>query len=169
MKSFEHDYFLHQPISQQTLMNVRALGEFRGRQSLYSDQFPEVLETLRRVAIVQSTESSNRIEGITVPPDRLDAIVEKKSKPKNRSEQEIAGYRDVLSDIHANHNKIHLSSDLILRWHKQMFRYTTEEAGIWKKEDNAIIEVLPDQSRVIRFKPLAANATPNAMKHICEH
>jgi Fic family protein len=169
MKSFEHDYFLHQPISQQTLMNVRALGEFRGRQSLYRDQFPEVLETLRRVAIVQSTESSNRIEGITVPSDRLDAIVEKKSKPKNRSEQEIAGYRDVLSDIHANHNKIHLSSDLILRWHKQMFRYTTEEAGIWKKEDNAIIEVLPDQSRVIRFKPLAANATPNAMKHICEH
>lgn len=168
MKSFEHDYFLHQPISQQMLMNVRALGEFRGRQSLYRGQFPEVLETLRRVAIVQSTESSNRIEGITVPADRLDAIVSKKSKPKNRSEQEVAGYRDVLSEIHANHNRIHLSPDLILRWHKQLFRYTAEEAGTWKKEDNAIIEVLPDESKVIRFRALAASATPHAIQQICD-
>lgn len=168
MKSFEHDYFLHQPISQQLLMNVRALGEFRGRQSLYRNQFPEVLETLRRVAIIQSTESSNRIEGITVPADRLDAIVSKKSKPKNLSEQEVAGYRDVLSEIHTNHAKYHISSDLILRWHKQMFRYITEEAGVWKKEDNAIIEVLPDGRKVIRFRPLSASATPNAMNQICE-
>lgn len=99
MKSFEHDYYIHQPISQGLLMSVRSLGEFRGRQALYRDQFPEVLETLRRVAVVQSTESSNRIEGITVPVDRLDAIVAKKSKPKNRSEQEVAGYRDVLKEF----------------------------------------------------------------------
>jgi Fic family protein len=168
MKSFEHDYFLHQPISQQLLMNVRALGEFLGRQSLYRDQFPEVLEILRRVAIVQSTESSNRIEGITVPPDRLDAIVSKKSRPKNRSEQEVAGYRDVLSEIHANYGRFRLSPELILRWHKQMLRYTTEESGVWKKDDNAIIEILPDGRKVIRFHPLAASATPNAMNQLCE-
>lgn len=142
MKSFEHDYYIHQPISQGLLMSVRSLGEFRGRQALYRDQFPEVLETLRRVAVVQSTESSNRIEGITVPVDRLDAIVTKKSKPKNRSEQEIAGYRDVLADIHANASKLKVSTSLILQWHRQLFRYTAEEGGIWKQEENAIFEIL---------------------------
>jgi Fic family protein len=167
MKSFEHDYYLHQPISQALLMSVRALGEFRGRQVLYRDQFPEALETLRRVAIVQSTESSNRIEGITVPAERLEAIVAKKSRPKNRSEQEVAGYRDVLSEIHSNYSKHRLSPDLILRWHKQMFRFTTEEAGIWKKEDNAIIEVLPDGRKVVRYRALPADATPHAMEQLC--
>ncbi len=167
MKSFEHDYYLHQPISQALLMSVRALGEFRGRQVLYRDQFPEVLETLRRVAVVQSTESSNRIEGIIVPAERLEAIVAKKSRPKNRSEQEVAGYRDVLSGIHSNYSKHRLSPDLILRWHKQMFRFTTEEAGIWKKEDNAIIEVLPDGRKVVRYRALPADATPHAMEQLC--
>lgn len=167
MKSFEFDYFLHQSISQQLLMSVRGLGEFRGRQLLYRDQFPQVLETLKRVAIVQSTESSNRIEGITVPVERLEAIVAKKSRPKNRSEQEVAGYRDVLSEIHSNHTKFRLSPEMILRWHKQMFRYTNEEAGIWKKDDNAIIEALPDNRKVVRFRPLSAEATPNAMQQLC--
>ncbi len=168
MKSFEHDYFIHQPISQDLLMSVRSLGEFRGRQALYRDQFPEVLETLNRVAMIQSTESSNRIEGITVPPDRLEAIMAKKSKPKDRSEQEVAGYRDVLAEIHANAAKHKLSPTLILQWHKQMYRYTTEEAGVWKKENNAIIEVLPDGRKVMRFRPLSAEVTPAAMEGLCE-
>lgn len=168
MKSFEHDYFIHQPITQGLLMAVRSLGEFRGRQALYRDQFPEVLETLRHVAMVQSTESSNRIEGITVARDRLEAIVAKKSKPKDRSEQEVAGYRDVLAEIHATALKHRLSPSLILQWHKQMYRYTTEEAGIWKKEDNAIIEILPDGRKVLRFRPLSAEATPKAMERLCD-
>ena len=168
MKSFEHEYFMHQPISQSLLMNVRILGEFRGRQSLYRDQFPEILETLRRVAVIQSTESSNRIEGVTVASGRLEAIVVKKSRPKNRSEQEVAGYRDVLADIHANALKHQLSPLLILRWHKQMYRYTTEAAGVWKKENNAIIEVLPDGRKVIRFRPITAQATPGAVDRLCK-
>ncbi len=135
-------------------MSVRALGEFRGRQTLYRDQFPEVLETVRRVAIVQSTASSNRIEGITVPVHRLEAIVARKSKPKNRSEQEVAGYRDVLSEIHANFAKHRLSPELVLRWHKQMFRYTTELAGIWKKEDNAIIGAIQRLPEEFSFSDL---------------
>jgi len=167
MKSFEHDYYIHQPISQGLLMSVRALGEFRGKQALYRDQFPEVLETLRRVAMIQSTESSNRIEGITVTPDRLEAIMAKKSKPKDRSEQEVAGYRDVLAEIHANALRHKLSPPLILQWHKQMYGFTAEEAGIWKKEDNAVIEVLPDERKVIRFRPLSAEATPAAVEQLC--
>jgi len=167
MKSFEHDYFLSHTITHSLLMTVRAIGEFRGRQGLYRDQFPEVLETLRRVAMIQSTESSNRIEGVTVAPDRLEAIMARKSKPRDRSEQEVAGYRDVLAEIHANALKHKLSPSLILQWHKQMYRYTTEEAGVWKKEDNAIIEILPDGRKVIRFRPLSAQATPHAVERLC--
>jgi len=167
MKSFEHNYFQHQAISQQLLMSVRALGEYRGRQGLFRDQFPEVLETLKKVAMVQSVESSNRIEGINVVPERLDAIVAKKTKPKGHSEQEVAGYRDVLSEIHTSAQKFRLSPDLILRWHKEMYKYTPEEAGIWKTEDNAIIEVMPDETRRVRFRPLAAAATPNTMAQLC--
>src|SRR3990170_1553945 len=98
MRSFEHGYLLEQPISQEMLMMGRTIGEYRGRQSLYQEQSPEALETLRRVAMVQSVESSNRIEGVTVAADRLEAIVAKKTTPKRRSEQEIAGYRDVLAE-----------------------------------------------------------------------
>src|SRR3989338_4961668 len=87
MRSFEHGYFLEQPISQDLLMTVRALGEHRGRQALYHEQSPELLETLRRVALVQSVESSNRIEGITVDHERLEAILAQKTKPKDRSER----------------------------------------------------------------------------------
>lgn len=167
MKSFEHDYLQHQPITQRLLMSVRALGEYRGRQGLFRDQFPEVLETLKKVAMVQSVESSNRIEGITVMPGRLEAIVAKRSKPKDHSEQEVAGYRDVLSEIHTKADKLILSPDVILRWHKDMYKYTSDEAGIWKKEDNAIIEVMADGTRRIRFRPLAAAATPNAVERLC--
>ncbi|MBI5416022.1 MAG: cell filamentation protein Fic, partial [Candidatus Omnitrophica bacterium] len=89
MRSFEYGYFLEQPISQDMLMTVRVLGEHRGRQSLYQEQSPQLLETLKRIAVVQSVESSNRIEGITVDRDRLEAILAKKTKPQDRSEKEV--------------------------------------------------------------------------------
>jgi Fic family protein len=144
-------------------MTMRSLGEFRGRQHLYADQFPEVLATLRRVAIVQSTESSNRIEGIIVAPDRIDALVLKKIKPRDRSEQEVAGYRDVLSSIHANHENIRLSTGQILEWHRSLYRFTEERGGEWKAKDNAILEVRPDGRQVVRFQPGSALATPEFM------
>ncbi len=166
MRSFEHDYLLDTPISHSLVMAVRVLGEFRGRQGLYTDQFPEVLETLRQVAMIQSTESSNRIEGITVLPDRLTDLVTKKSKPRDRSEQEVAGYRDVLASIHANHTRTRLSTELILDWHRMMYRYTGETGGHWKATDNAILEVRPDGRRVVRFKPVSAVGTPKFMDRL---
>lgn len=141
-------------------MTLRALGEYRGRQVLYAEQSPEVLETLRRVAMVQSTESSNRIEGITVAPGRVDRIVMKKTEPKDRSEREVAGYRDILADIHANFTRMTLSTDLIRGWHRKLYRYSGEPAGSWKKKDNAIIEIKPEGKQYIRFKTVSALATP---------
>lgn len=166
MKSFEHDYLFETPISHSLLMSVRTLGEFRGRQMLYAEQSPEVLETLRRVAMVQSAESSNRIEGVTVAPGRIDSLILKRTKPRDRSEQEVAGYRDVLASIHANHHGMRLSTDLILNWNRTMYHYTSEKGGKWKTKDNAILEVCPDGRQVVRFQPVSALATPKFMEHL---
>jgi len=139
VRSFEHGYLKDTPISHELLISVRGLGEFRGRQVLYSEQSPEVLETLRRVAMVQSTESSNRIEGITVAADRIEALVAKKLTPRDRSEQEVAGYRDVLATIHANYSKLRLSADLIRKWHSMMYRFTRETGRRIRESVNQLL------------------------------
>ena len=168
MKSFEHDYLLDTPISHQLLSSVRMLGEFRGRQTLYQEQSPEILETLKRASIIQSTESSNRIEGITAQPDLIEKLALDKTKPQDRSEQEIAGYRDVLNSIHVNYARMKFSPELLLNWHGSLSKYTKEKGGIWKPKDNAIIEVRSDGRPVIRFKPVAALVTPDYMKKLIE-
>ncbi|MGH7209812.1 MAG: Fic family protein [Nitrospiraceae bacterium] len=166
MRSFEHDYLLETPLSHGLLVAMRTLGEFRGRQTLYNEQSPEVLETLRRVAMVQSAESSNRIEGITVAADRIEPLVTKKIRPRDRSEQEVAGYRDVLATIHVNHQNLRLSTDLIRSWHRDMYRFTGERGGEWKGKDNAILEVLPDGRQIVRFQPVSSLATPAFMAQL---
>ncbi len=166
MRSFEHGYLLETAISHSLAMTLRGLGEFRGRQVLHSEQSPEILETLRRVAMIQSVESSNRIEGITVPAARLPGLVADKTTPRDRPEQEVAGYREVLADIHLHHSSSRLSAKLILQWHRTMYRYTGEKRGQWKTKDNAIVEVGPNGRQVIRFRPASALATPEFMKHL---
>lgn len=166
MRSFEYDYLLETPISHHLAMTLRALGEYRGRQVLYAEQSPDVLETLRKAAMIQSTESSNRIEGITVAPGRVNQIVMKKAQPKDRSEHEVAGYRDVLADIHTNFSRMRLSADLIRGWHRRLYRYTGEPGGSWKKKDNAIVEIGPEGKQYIRFKAVSALATPKFMERL---
>ena len=120
MKSFEHGYLYDTPVSHALLRTMRALGEYRGRQALYTHQFPEILETLRRAAVVQSVESSSRIEGVVVAPGRIDPLVLGRSKPRDRSEQEVAGYRDVLAEIHTRGPKLKLGGELIRNWHRTL-------------------------------------------------
>ena len=166
MRSFEHGYYLDTPVSHDLVMAVRTLGEFRGRQMLYAEQSPEVLETLKRVAMVQSAESSNRIEGITVAPGRIEGLIAKKSRPRDRSEQEVAGYRDVLAAIHVNHENTLISTQLVRNWHRMLYHYTGERGGNWKAKDNAILEVQPDGRRTVRFKPVSAVGTPKFMDRL---
>ena len=166
VKSFESGYLLETFISHKFVMAMRALGEFRGRQMLYAEQSPETLETLRRAAMIQSAESSNRIEGITVLPERLAPLVVKRTKPKDRPEQEVAGYRDVLASIHANHASLRLSTRLIKDWHRTMYRYTGEKSGAWKQKDNVIWEVRSDGRQVVRFKPASSLVTPKLMERL---
>ena len=118
------------------LRTIRLLGEHKGMEDLFRRQAPQVLETLRQVAIIQSTESSNRIEGIEAPPDRIKKLVEHKTTPKNRSEQEIAGYRDVLATIHANHSNIPFTPGIALQLHRDLYQFVAQQGGRWKMVDN---------------------------------
>ena len=168
MRSLEHGYLLEQPISQGLLMAVRTLGEYRGRQELFRKQSPEVMETLKRLAMVQSVESSNRIEGVTVAADRLEPLVAKKTAPRDRSESEVAGYRDALAEIHAKASRMRVSPDLILDLHRRMYARTQEKGGQWKQKDNAILEVRPDGRQVVRFRPVSHVAAPEFVEKLCE-
>jgi Fic family protein len=167
MKSFEFDYFLDTPLNHEILKTVRVIGEYRGRECLYKNQTPEVLESLRKAAIIQSAESSNRIEGIVVAPGRIDSLILKKSKPVDRPEQDVAGYRDVLSSIHAHPARYDLSLATICDFHRQMYRYTGEKAGHWKQKDNSIFEIRKDGKQVVRFQPVSALKTAEYMTALC--
>ena len=125
-------------------------------QNLYIKQAPGVLETLRSVAQLQSIESSNRIEGVVAPPERVQALAEQKTTPVNRSEQEIAGYRDVLATIHANAGGIVLTPGVVLQLHRDLFAYLPGSGGTWKSTNNGIVDVLADGSTQVRFSPVPA-------------
>lgn len=160
MKTFSNGYLYDTSLTHQLLITMRTIGEFRGRQRLYAVQSPEVLATLRQVAMIQSAESSNRIEGITVAAERLAPLINRKVKPHDRSEQEVAGYRDVLAEIHANHQRLTVTPTLIRDWHRKMYRFTNEPGGDWKTKDNAIIEIDGNGRQRVRFQPVSAAATP---------
>ncbi len=128
------------PISHRLLRIVREISEYKGRQDLYKSQSPQVIETLRQVAMIQSTESSNRIEGVTAPPERIRALVAQQTTAQNRSEQEIAGCRDVLGTIHATGADIPFSANIVLQLHRDLYQFLSGEGGHWKPTDHETIE-----------------------------
>ena len=146
------------------LSTIRRIGEARGRQDLFVRQFPEQLDTLRTNAIVESTESSNRIEGVVAAPGRVADLVVRRAEPRTRSEQEIAGYRDALQLIHESHADMRFAQNLVLQLHHMLYRYQPGTGGRWKSVDNQIVERGPDGTIVrVRFNPTSAVATPQAM------
>ena len=149
------------------LATLRQLGEARGRQGLFTRQMPEVLKALRKVASVESTESSNRLEGITVSHLRLEDLVLKSAEPTDRSEQEIAGYRDALQLLHESAARMAFSTSVILQIHSMLYRYLPAEGGAWKAVDNQIVE-RDETGRVVRvrFQAVPAVATPQAMQDL---
>lgn len=168
MKSFEKKYLSKLSIPHHVITIIRQLGEYKGKQDLYKKQAPEMLENLRHVAIIQSTESSNRLEGITADIERIKELVEDKTKPANRSEAEIAGYRDVLSTIHSNYEHIAFSESVILQFHRDLMKYAGKEGGRWKSASNEITELLPDGTKIIRFVPVAPHLTADYMRKLHE-
>ena len=166
MRSFAPGFLEGLVIPHRVLSTVRTIGEYRGKEDLFKKQTPQALETLRQAAMIQSTESSNRIEGIIAPRERIAALVAEKTTPRNRSEQEIAGYRDVLNTIHASFTHMEPRPNLVLQLHRDLYRFLPAEGGRWKITDNQITETRPDGTRVVRFEPVPAWATPSAIDEL---
>ncbi|MHC4560673.1 MAG: hypothetical protein ACYS80_25615, partial [Planctomycetota bacterium] len=101
---------------------LKKIGEYRGKQKLSLRQTPEILNTLQQVAIIESSEPSNRLEGVTAPHERIDALVLESTVPKNRSEMEIAGYRDALALVHGSAQHMDFTINVILQCHSMVYR-----------------------------------------------
>jgi Fic family protein len=166
--SFDDRFDSRLPYTHSLVRTIRLLGEYRGKEELYAQQMPQALETLRQAAVIQSTASSNRIEGVVAPAQRIRDLVAEKTTPRDRSEQEIAGYRDVLATIHANHEGIRLSPNVVLQLHRDLFQYTPSGGGTWKNAPNTIMEHHPDGTELVRFEPLAPHLVDEAMRQLHE-
>lgn len=157
---------LQAPAVTNLLLEIR---EHRGRQALWTVTRGDELEALREGARVQSTGASNRIEGIATTERRLGDIVVRRSAPRNRAEEEIAGYRDALSLIHEQHAHIPVTPGVILQLHRDLLAHTPlSYGGSWKDADNQIVTREPDGSSTVRFQPLPALLTPDAVAALCE-
>lgn len=167
MKSFERRFIEEQAIPIEMAGLLQTLGELKGRQDLYSRQIPQTLETLRQVAIVESTESSNRIEGVTVSPDRFKEIMIRPSQPRDRSEAEILGYRNILSQIHRDPARFDVNEETVRLFHREIYAQTGITGGLYKTRDNTIEERLPDGRWITRFVPVTARETPLYMRELC--
>lgn len=168
MRNFDYSHLKDRTWDNEILSYVAKIHEFKGKQELYFRQKPVELERLVEIAKVQSTESSNRIEGIVTTSSRLQQLVEDKTTPRNRDEKEILGYRNVLNLIHENYQYIPLKSNYILQLHRDLLQYTElSYGGKYKTSPNEIDAVLPNGEKRILFKPLESYETPDAIKQIC--
>ena len=143
--------------------------EARGKQDLWMRQKPEVLDVLHEQAIIQSVESSNRIEGVTIPADRLRPVVLGKVKPRDRSEEELSGYRQALDWIFSRKRQVSVIPAVIQRLHALAQGGFSGDAGEWKTRDSEIIEILPNGERKIRFVPASAKETPKTIDALCRN
>lgn len=163
MHSLAPDFLANLRYDGLQIATMRALGEYRGKQQLFIAQSPEVLSDLRQIAVIESTESSNRLEGVVVPKNRLRSLVIKNATPKSRSEQEVAGYRDALALIHESAEHMSFSGGVVLQLHTMLYRYMPQAGGQWKATNNDIVEKHPDGTVRVRFRPVPAHLTPMAM------
>ena len=169
MRPFNYTNLSNQKWDSDILGYIAAIYKEAGKQELYLKQRPEELEKLVEIAKIQSTEASNAIEGIVTTSTRIKQLVEEKTAPRNRDEQEIAGYRDVLNIIHENFDAIPLSQNYILQLHKIMYSHMNNPmAGRTKNNQNYITAQYPDGHVKTLFTPLAPYKTPEALDRICE-
>lgn len=144
------------------------INEFKGQLNQYVDVKEDALDQLVEIAKIQSTEASNKIEGIYTSDERLKKIVLSKTMPKSRNEEEIAGYRDVLTTIHENYDYIPVKSTIILQLHRDLYKFSSLAiGGNFKSVDNYIQETDESGNKFIRFTPVEAWETPSAVEQIC--
>ena len=169
MREFNYSLIKEQKWDSELLGLIAAIYKEAGKQDLYLKQRPDELEKLVEIAKIQSTESSNAIEGIVTTNTRIKQLVEEKTAPRNRDEQEIAGYRDALNIIHENFDAIPITKNYILQLHKIMYSHMNNPmAGKTKNVQNYISAAYPDGHSEVLFTPLAPFETEEALVKICE-
>ncbi len=168
MHLFDYTEHPRKLLTPEIVNTLTILHEFKGKQELYIEAESDILSALLNVAKIQSTGASNRIEGIYTSDERLEALVMEKTEPRNRSEEEIAGYREVLATIHENYEYILPRANNILQLHRDLYTYShIMTGGNFKNSDNIIAESDREGHKKVRFKPVPAFQTPEAMDELC--
>lgn len=169
MRIFDYSKLENLKLSSEIMFLLGRIHEAKGKEELFLSQKPKELKKIVEIAKIQSTEASNRIEGIQTTNTRLKQLLLEKSEPKNRAEEEIAGYRDVLSVLHENYEFIPLTPNYILQLHKMLYNRTgLEIGGKFKSVQNYITAVNSKGESFTLFTPLAPYETPEAVEKICE-
>lgn len=147
---------------------VAQIHEHKGKQEYFLSRQSKKLDRLVEIAKIQSTEASNRIEGVVTTASRLGELMKQKTTPRNREEEEIAGYRDVLNTIHESYEYISVTANTILQLHRDLYKHSAASiGGKYKNADNIIQEIDAQGNKIIRFQPLAAHLAPAALDSLC--
>lgn len=169
MRNFNYENRWQRLLTPDIVSLLTQIHEFKGEQTLFIEAKADTLTQLMEIAKIQSTEASNKIEGIYTSDERLKKIVRDKTMPRNRNEQEIAGYRDVLATIHESHDFIPPKPAYILQLHRDLYKFSgLSFGGEYKSVDNVIAEQDEFGNKFIRFQPLSAWETPDAIAQICK-
>lgn len=168
MRQFEYKESWKKLLTPNIVSLLTSIHEYKGEQNLFIESNSDKLTELLEVAKIQSTEASNKIEGIITTDERLRKLVMDKTMPKSRNEKEIAGYRDVLNTIHENYEYIPVNENYFLQLHGDLYKYNSLGfGGKFKSSDNIIAEVDSFGNQRIRFKPIETWATPEAIANMC--
>lgn len=168
MRNFDYMKLSEKMWDTEIVSYIAKIHECKGRQDLFVRQKPVELERLIEIAKVQSTEYSNKIEGIVTTSTRIKQLMADKTTPRNRDENEIIGYRDVLNTIHESHDFIPVRPSYILQLHRDLLkRAGMSYGGHFKNVQNYINETGPDGTQITRFTPVAPYETEGAIEAIC--
>lgn len=168
MRDYNYKEKWQKLLTPEIVKKLTLINEYKGEQRLFIEAHKDELIELVEIAKIQSTEASNRIEGISTADDRLKNLVQAKTTPRNRDESEIAGYRDVLNTIHENYDYIPINANYILQLHRDLYKFLASvEGGMFKTSDNIIREVDGNGDEHVRFRPIAAWETPEAVEELC--
>ena len=169
MKDYSYKEKWEKLLIPEIVKKLTIINEFKGEQRLFIEAHKDELKELFELAKIQSTEASNRIEGIFTVDDRLKNLVQQKTTPRNRDESEIAGYRDVLNIIHESYDYIPINVNFFLQLHRDLYKYIgSVDGGVFKTSDNIIREIDEIGNEKIRFNPVPAWETPEALEELCK-
>lgn len=169
MRNFNYSQYKDFAWDNEILGYISQIHEFKGKFSNIELKNKKKINKLVEIAKIQSTEASNKIEGIVTTSTRIKQICENKTMPKTRDEKEILGYRNVLNTIYENYEFIPIKNSYILQLHGDLYKFSEKSiGGKFKNVQNYISETRADGSSFVRFQPLEPYETPDAVDRLCE-